>query len=119
MGEGEAVSETQLVRAILDALHAKGVWCWRVNAGLTVFGASAGHAKRVIKGAPNGTPDIIGIVPGSRGRLFGLEAKSPTGKQNPNQRAWEIKATALGVRYGVVRSIGEALALLDAWQLDK
>jgi len=112
-------TETVLVRGILDALHAQAVFCWRVNAGLTVFGASGGHAKRVIKGAPNGTPDIIGIVPGSRGRMFGIEAKSPKGVQNANQKAWEAKAAAHGVRYGVARSIGEAMGLVRAWQADR
>lgn len=113
------MSETQLVRAVLDTLHAQRVWCWRVNAGLTVFGAATGSARRVVNGAPKGTPDIIGVVPGSRGRLFGIECKSPTGKQNPNQKAWEQKATNHGVRYGLARSVSDAVALLVAWQLDR
>lgn len=108
------MSETQLVRAVLDALHAKGVWCWRVNAGLTVFAAGA-HAKRVIKGAPNGTPDVIGVLPEGSGRMFGIECKSPTGKQNANQKAWEARANRSGVRYGVARSVSDALEHLDGW----
>ena len=112
-------TETVLVRGILYALHAQAVFCWRVNAGLTVFGASGGHAKRVIKGAPNGTPDIIGVVPGGGGRMFGIELKSPTGRQNPNQKAWELKAAKHGVRYGIARSVSEALGLVEAWQADR
>jgi hypothetical protein len=110
------MSETQLVRAVLDALAAKRVWAWRINSSLTVFGATSGHARRVVKGAPAGSPDIMGILPGGGGRLFGIELKSPTGKQNANQKAWQLKAEAHGVRYGIARTVSEGLALVEGWR---
>jgi hypothetical protein len=107
------VSETLLVRAILDALTAKGYWTWRENSGLTVFGATGTHSRRVVRGAPKGTPDIFVILPG--GRLGGIECKTATGRQNPNQKAWQKKAELLGVRYGIARTVSEGLALVESW----
>lgn len=100
--------ETVLVRAVLQALDARGVWAWRTNAG--VFGS------RRIRGAPEGTPDILGVLPG--GGLFGIECKTERGKQNEAQRAWQAKAVAIGVRYGLARSLAEAMAQVEAWRAD-
>jgi hypothetical protein len=109
----EAMSETQLVRGILDALKAKGVWSWRCNSGATVI-KSAKYGDRFLSGAPKGSPDILLVLPG--GRLAGIECKTATGRQNPNQKAWQKKAEANGVRYGVARTVSEGLALVDEWR---
>lgn len=105
------MTETLLVRAILQALQLKGVFCWRVNSGLTVLGA--GKSKRVIKGAPAGTPDIIGAV---EGRMFGLEVKTETGRVLATQQRWHDRAAKHGVRVAVVRSVGEAVAAVEQWR---
>jgi hypothetical protein len=102
------MSETDLVRNILAALKMRGYWAWRVNSGVTVLGTGAN--KRVIRGAPAGTPDILVVLQG--GRLFGLEAKTAKGRQNAAQKAWEAKAKLHGAGYAVVRSAGEALDAL-------
>jgi hypothetical protein len=111
--KGLPLSETILVRAILDALTAKGYWSWRENSGLTVFGAAGTHSRRVVRGAPPGTPDIFVVLPG--GKLAGIECKTATGRQNPNQKAWQKKAEAHGVRYGIARTVSEGLALVTSW----
>jgi hypothetical protein len=103
-------SETVLVRAIIEALALKGYWLWRVNSGATILGRGT-SSERFLKGAPKGSPDIFCVLPG--GRLCGIEAKSPTGRQNPNQKAWEQKAAKHGVAYVVARSVSEALAFVE------
>jgi hypothetical protein len=105
------MSETDIVRSILKALALRRVLAWRANAGLLVLGKGAD--KRVVRGAPAGTPDIIGILPG--GRFFGLEVKTQTGRVSPAQHAWADRARELGARYQVVRSAREAIAALDSW----
>lgn len=99
-------NESALVRNILAALQTRSIWAWRQNAGLQVLGAEGTSARRVIKGAPAGTPDIIGVLPG--GVLFGLEAKVGKGVQNHAQRVWQARAELIGARYCVVRSVDEA-----------
>lgn len=110
------MSETQIVRSILQALQAKGVWCWRANSGTQVLAASKVHARRVLRGAPAGTPDIIGVYPPGSGQLFGLEVKTETGRVLATQQRWHEKATAQGVRVAVVRSIRDALGALEQWR---
>jgi hypothetical protein len=105
------VSETDLVRNVIAALKAKHVWAWRANSGTTVL--SDGPSRRVIKGAPAGTPDILVVLPG--GRLCGLECKVGNGKQRPTQVLWQRKAERNGVRYAVVRSVSEALRAVEIW----
>ncbi len=106
--------ETDLVANILAALARRGVWSWRVNSSLSVVGATKTTARRVIKGAPAGTPDILGVLRPS-GVLFGLEAKVAGRVQNPAQRVWEARAQLHGARYRVVRSVSDALAAVDEW----
>jgi hypothetical protein len=105
------MAESAIVRSILAALQLRKVLAWRANAGLLVLGQGA--SKRVVRGAPAGTPDVIGILPG--GRFFGLEVKKQTGRVRPSQHAWADRARELGARYQVVRSAREALAALDSW----
>lgn len=107
------MSETDLVRAIIGALQLKGIWCWRVNSGVTVLGS--GKSKRVIKGAPAGSPDIEGIFPPGSGRFFGLEVKTETGRVLASQQRWHEKARGQGVRVAVVRSVAEALEAVRGW----
>lgn len=90
--------ETPLVRAILDALRSCGVCAWRCNTG--------GYRARM-RGAPNGTPDVLGYLRG--GTLLALEVKRPGETRNPDQVAWGERAAAAGVRYAVVHSVSEAV----------
>lgn len=100
------MSETDLVRSILGELAKRKVWAWRCNSGM--FGA------RRIRGAPEGTPDILGILPG--GFLFGLEAKTERGKLSHSQLSWHETARFHGVRVEVVRSVSRALEVVGAWK---
>ncbi len=124
-----AVSESVLVTAILKALQLKGIMSWRANSGTQVIGASGSSARRVIRGAPAGTPDILLTLPVRKlfagtdtvrtipehAMLCGLEIKTATGKLQPSQIAWHAKAERHGVRVAVVTSISEALRVVSEW----
>jgi hypothetical protein len=113
-------------------LTLKGILAWRANSGTQVLAATSKARRRVIKGAPAGTPDILLVLPVQArvlslgaagmalessvwGALCGLEVKSATGTQQPSQKAWQATAERHGVRYAVVRSVREALAALEGW----
>ncbi len=116
-----AASESQLVNAILKALAYRIIWAWRANAGTQVLNATSKARRRIIRGAPAGTPDILLVLPTQRvngslcAALHGLEVKTATGRQLPTQAAWQAKAERHGVNYAVVRSVSEALALVEKW----
>lgn len=99
-----AKADGGLVPTILRLCQLRRLWAWRVNSGV---------AKHRITLAPPGTPDVLLVLPG--GYLAGLEAKSPTGAVRTTQRAWARVAADHGVRYAVVRSAAEVVAVLDRW----
>jgi hypothetical protein len=105
--------ESPRVTAIIRALALRGIWAWRANSGTQVISATVRTRRRVIKGAPAGTPDILLVLPG--GRLGGLEVKTAEGRQLPSQKLWQAKAERLGVRYAVVRNVVEAFAAVESW----
>jgi hypothetical protein len=119
------MSEGILVRAVLDALKAKGVWAWRNQSGALVLGT--GKSRRFFRQGEAGGPDIFAVKPldvkrtplmldgngnfesDRVGTLMAIECKTIKGKQSATQKAWQVKAERHGVRYAVVRSVGEAL----------
>lgn len=105
------MNETTIVRSILDALTMHGYWAWRANSGSrpTEYKGKVGR----IKLSPPGTPDVLVVLPG--GQLAGLEAKTAKGRQTETQRRWQTRAERHGVRYAVVRSAVEALAIVKEW----
>jgi len=105
------VSETDLQRAILEALEAKGYRAERINSGNMVFlqTLKSGKEKRYrFRGARKNTPDILVLKP-----YLWLETKTPIGKASPGQLEWHAWAEANGIRAKFVRSIGEALRYVD------
>lgn len=101
-------AETALAKAIRDALAAIGVVVWREQSG----------SVRVRRGymhlAPEGTPDIVGYLPG--GRMLALEVKLPKGKERPAQTEWLARAAAAGCCVATVRSVDEAVRFVRAAQ---
>ena len=74
--------EIDLQREILAYLKLRGVLCWRNQAGVVFKG-------RVIRMAPEGSPDIVGCMPD--GRFLGVEVKLPGNKLRDKQAEFLAK----------------------------
>lgn len=99
------MSETSdVVTPILNALERAGITATRMQAGKVKV---RGGWLRL---APAGWPDIIGYLPD--GRMFGIEAKTATGKDREAQLAWAARARANRVLVIKARSPAEAFQLL-------
>lgn len=83
---------------------------WRTNTGASRIG------RRFVRFGIKGSPDFQGWI-FKDGRRMTIEAKSDTGTENPNQRAYAKLALATGVLHGVVRSYAECVELFDLWGL--
>ncbi len=99
-------AETELAKAIRDALTALGLVVWREQCGKVPVKRGYMHL------APEGTPDLVGYLPG--GRLLGLEIKTARGKERPAQTEWLARAKAAGCCVATVRSVEEAVAFVQA-----
>jgi len=98
-------TETDLVRACLEALQVCGIVAWRNNTQ-GVYDPSR-QVFRSFTGR-KGVADILGVIPPA-GTLLAVETKSKTGRLRPEQRQFlEEVATAGGVAL-MVRSVGELL----------
>ena len=98
---------TDLVLAIVHALRANGVLCWRNETG-------RGYTPRgthIRYGLCPGSADIIACV---RGAFVGLEAKTGNAVREPDQIAWAKAVNEAGGRAVVVRSVQEALQAVSS-----
>ncbi len=99
-------AESDIQRAILDALAAIGAFAFRTN--------SSGKGKAVkVRGGwvtlcPPGTPDIYVLIPPT-GRSLWLEVKTAKGEERESQLAWRAEATRRGALVAVVRTSQDAI----------
>ena len=77
-------SEQGIVRACLDLLRLRGIFCWRQKCGGVSLQVGADHRERFVRFTSiNGVSDIIGVLPG--GRIICVECKRPGGRLTPDQ----------------------------------
>jgi len=102
------VTEQELTRAIVERLNAiPGVACWRANAGVSRSGG------RFVRFGVKGQADISGLIRG--GTRVEIEVKLPGGKWGvtPEQAAFAGRIRELGGICAVVRSVDEAVAVVE------
>ncbi len=102
------MTETQLSRAVQDALETMGALVVRVQSGMV----RGPHG--VVQLAPAGTPDLW---VGWRNASGWLEVKSESGRNrvDPAQVRWHAAAERQGVRVEVVRSVEQAVRAVRSW----
>jgi hypothetical protein len=95
----------ELVRACDDYLTLKQVFHYRNNSGAIKMP----HGSFVRYGA-KGSPDIIVVTDGT---YIGIECKMGSGRQSPDQKAFESALTAAGGEYYIIRSVDELQKIID------
>jgi len=103
------MSEAVLQQEIRLALgQRQDIMMFRINVGK--FRPLDG-GPRVIQSAPEGTPDLLGVI--SPGRAFAIEVKAPRGKQRDVQIAWQTAWEKRGGIYILARSLDDVYRGLD------
>ena len=103
------MSEAVLQQEIRLALgQRQDIMMFRINVGK--FRPLDG-GPRVIQSAPEGTPDLLGVI--SPGRAFAIEVKAPRGKQRDVQVAWQVAWEKRGGIYVLARSLDDVYKGLD------
>ena len=100
-------SEARIQSEIRLALGQRDdVMLFRINVGK--FRPLHGPEDRVIQSAPNGTPDLLGVL-GPDGRALAIEVKDAKGRQRPEQIAFQKAWEARGGLYILARSVEDVL----------
>ena len=103
------MSEAVLQQEIRLALgQRQDIMLFRINVGK--FRPLDG-GPRVIQSAPEGTPDLLGVI--IPGRAFAIEVKAQRGKQRAVQVAWQNAWEKRGGVYILARSLDDVYNGLD------
>ena len=102
--------ESDILRTIMDGLAAKRIWAIRMNSG-GMYGVHKGK-RWAVKFGRKGMADILALHSWIDTRDVGrfvicpiwIECKTATGKQSPEQAAFQAEVEAEGHRYLLVRS---------------
>jgi len=86
LARGRARTETEIVRAILEYLRARGCWAERRNSRVLMLPGKGGRIRPVRFGGVKGASDIIAI--GAGGRFMAIEVKRPGGRPTLEQAAY-------------------------------
>jgi len=104
------VSEAVLQQEIRLALGMRDdIFMFRINVG--VFRPLHGDQRRAIRSAPDGTPDLIGVM--QPGRAFAIEVKAAKGQQREAQKNWQKAWEKRGGIYILARSVDDVYKGLD------
>lgn len=103
--------ESEIQRSILDNLRWRGILAFRcqpapvpVRKGNAIVGFRRADVFNV------GMPDIVCVI---RGRFVGIEVKSKSGKQRPEQRVWQERIAKAGGAYVLARSWEDVVSALS------
>lgn len=100
--------ESKIQREILDYLELNRVLHWRIPVDGT---RTASGVRR--KSTLRGFPDILGILPGSNGKVFFIEVKTPKGKLSEDQTEFHSKLRNANCLCIVATSVQEVRYYID------
>jgi hypothetical protein len=92
-----------VLKACLDFLRMKGIFCWRNNQGVIPTGKGGYRRFQGLKGVS----DILGILPDGTGRFLAIECKRPGAYLRPEQKIFLRRISDLCGIALVVRSVDE------------
>ena len=99
------MKESQIVTACLEYLYyTKDVKAWRNNSG--AFKTQKGCFVRF---GQKGSPDILMV---HKGTFYGIEVKTPKGRQTDSQKEWQGDIESVGGIYWLIRSVDDLEELL-------
>lgn len=114
------MSESSIQKRVMAAIGARdGVLVWRQQSG--AFRA-LDDPKRIVRVGTVGMSDALAVVEveitpamvGKRiGVAVGIEFKSEKGRQSDAQAAWQKAFEGCGGTYAIVRSVEDAVALVE------
>jgi hypothetical protein len=113
MRDPRKLSEDDLQATVMEMLRYRkrlGVIALHIPNGIPASAAIGARFKRL--GTLKGAADLfIGVD----GRAHFLELKTPTGRQSPEQKAFQLACEVASTPYAIARSFEEAERILSDW----
>jgi hypothetical protein len=106
--------EKVIQRSVIAELRRMRIKHWRANSGV-VWIKKKGYPDFPMTVNFKGCPDILGYLR-PNGRLFGIEVKTRTGKQSPEQEACQRSFEEEGALYILARSVDDVLEALKKFE---
>lgn len=100
------ITEKMILKASLEYLQIKGYVCKRNNSG-KIFLKNPNGSTRAINVGEAGWPDVEGMT--KTGQYFGIEFKTPIGKQSPDQVVMQDRIRKSGGIYILARSVQDVM----------
>lgn len=102
--------ESEIQRAILEALRNAGIPCWRNNSRVMRLPGKGGRDRLVRFGGMRGASDILGVIQ-PHGTMLAIEVKRPGRPATPEQLLFLQMVARSGGRSGVATTVEEALVI--------
>lgn len=99
------ITETQLVKCVLDLLSAHKVFAWRNNSGAMVT-----ERGNFIRFGAKGSPDIIAV---HSGKFYGIECKVGNNKLSNSQQEFQKKIEQAGGCYWTIWTLEQAQDVIN------
>lgn len=93
--------EAEIQKQIIDVLKLHNALVFRLNSG---------QRNNNVKLCPNGTPDILAILPT---QTLWIEVKAPKGKLRPTQGEMHAQLQERGQRVIVARSVDDVIEAIN------
>jgi hypothetical protein len=104
--------ESEIDQMLVEIFAAGGIDLHRMPLG-GVRGTANG--KMFFRKNPlSGFPDRFGFYPNGKGRLFGIEVKSPRGVLSADQEKWRLRLLKYGCGWFCVRDVETAKDALES-----
>ena len=100
------ILEKEIVKAVLDYLHYRGIMAWRNNTG--AFMSDNNGRRGFYKFGENGSGDIFAV----KDKFYAIECKRPGGIQSESQKIWQQRLTQAGGVYILCYSVDDISKIL-------
>ncbi len=101
------IGEKEIQNQIIEWLKWSKCFFWRNNSG-AIFTEYKGR-KHMYRFGSIGSPDIFVV---KKGKIYGIEVKSATGKQSPEQKSWQQAFEISGGKYILARKLYDVSELI-------
>lgn len=102
-----SASESQILDAVCEYLHMMGYFFFRVN-NTGLYDPTKKTMRKLSKWSMKGVSDLMVVF---NGTVYFIEVKSASGRQSPDQQAFQAMVESNDCDYFIVRSVDDIASI--------